>query len=394
MALYQYHALDHKGIKQTSSIEAQSEKEAKEKLRERGLMVSKISTKSQLASKNNLTGEALAAFTMQLSQLVNAGVPIYESLVTIEEQYRNEPFHRIILGLCDQIKGGTALSEAVKGYPGSFDKLFCSMIAAGEAAGALGMVLERLSTLISKQMKLKKDILTALIYPAVLGTFALLVIALLLGFVVPSIEGIFAGRQLNGFTECVLFLSHLFRDYWWAILLLTATTLLGSFWKLRTPSGKRWKEKTLLKLPLIRKLIIEASVARFSRTMATLQQGGLPLIDALRMSTEVMQNEVLEEEMKIAEARIIEGSSLSQQMSRSRYIPQMVGRMLAIGEDTGNSITMFQRIADMYEDSLEKTLTRITALVQPVILVIMGGIIGLVMLAILLPLTDISSFSL
>lgn len=393
MPLFQYQALDNKGHKQQGNIEAQNEKEAKEKLRDRHLMVTHISDKSRASSKQALKGDHLVAFTMQLAQLVNAGVPLYESLVAIEEQYQKEPFHPVILSLCEQVKGGVALSTAMKSYPDSFNKLYAAMVAAGEVAGALGMVLERLSLLIDKQLKLKKDIMTAMIYPGVLACFSLIVIVVLLGFVVPSIEGIFAGRKLNHFTEAVLFVSRFFRNYWWMMFLVTFSGIAALIWKLRTPDGKLMMERMMLKIPLIRRLVIEAAIARFSRTMATLQQGGLPMIESLRMSTEVLRNAVMEEEMKVVELRIIEGSSLSAQLSRSRYIPQMVSRMVAIGEDSGNSVVMFQKIADMYENSLEKSLTRITALVQPMILIIMGGIIGLVMLAILLPLTDLSSFS-
>ncbi len=393
MPLFQYQALDSKGHKHRGVIEAQSEREAKDKLRERGLMVAQMSAKAGISSKQNLTGENLLNFTMQLSQLVNAGVPLYESLTAIEEQYQREPFHRVLLSLCDQIKGGSSLSEAMKAYPESFDKLYCSMVAAGEAAGALGMILERLNQLLSKQMKLKKEIKTAMIYPCILATFSLLVIALLLGFVVPSIEGIFAGRQLNGFTRFVLGTSHLFRDNWWIIFPVVALTIGWSWYKLRTAKGKLWLERNILRVPVIKNLVIQASIARFSRTLATLQIGGLPLIESLRMSTEVIRNVAIEEEMHVAETKIMEGSSLSRELSHSRYVPMMVSRMVAIGEDSGNTVTMLQRIADMYEDSLEKTLTQAMALVQPVILIVMGGVIGLVMMAILLPLTDIASFS-
>lgn len=393
MPLFQYQALDIKGRKHRGVIEAQSDREAKERLRERGLMVSQISSKATTSSKQNLSGEHLVAFTLQLSLLVNAGVPLFESLTAIEEQYRHESFHRVILSLCDQIKGGTSLSDAMRTYPESFDRLYCAMVAAGEAAGALGMVLERLTQLLTRQMKLKKEITTALIYPCILASFSLLVIALLLGFVVPSIEGIFSGRQLNGFTRSVLAISHFFRENWLIYIPITAGLITWLVIKLRSPKGKIWLERNLIKVPLIRNLIIQASVARFTRTLATLQQGGLTLIESLRMSTEVIRNVAIEEEMKVAEAKIIEGSSLSIQLSRSRYIPAMVARMIAIGEDAGSTVVMLDKIADMYEESVEKSLSQILALVQPVILIFMGGVIGLVMMAILLPLTDLASFS-
>ena len=158
------------------------------------------------------------AFTVQLAQLLNAGIPLYESLIALEEQYRGEASHRVILSLCEQIKAGQSLSVAMGDFPDSFNKLYRSMVAAGESVGALDIVLDKLSQLLQKQNKLQKQIITAMIYPAILASFSFLIILMLLGFVVPSIEGIFADRQLNGFTEFILGVSRGFRSYWWIIL--------------------------------------------------------------------------------------------------------------------------------------------------------------------------------
>jgi general secretion pathway protein F len=394
MPLYNYQAIDALGKKRHGLLEAHSDREAKDKLRDQGLMVTKIETKVNISNKQNLRGDHLIAFTVQLSQLVSAGVPLYESLLAIEEQYRTEPFHRVILSLCEQIKAGTALSEAMGVFPGSFSKLYRAMIAAGESIGALDIVLEKLSQLLVRQSKLKKQITTAMIYPAILASFSFLIILLLLGFVVPSIEGIFADRQLNGFTQFILSLSHLFRDWWWFFLPLMGLTIAYLVYKIRSPVGKLWMQRNFLKVPLIRTLMIQTAMARFCRTMGTLQMGGLTMIESLRISREVMQNVVLEEEIKKAETKIIEGSSLSAELNRSKWIPPMISRMLAVGEDAGSTVTMLNKIAEMYEDELEKTLDRLMALAQPVILIVMGLVIGCVLLGIMLPLTDVSSFSL
>lgn len=393
MPLYQYQALDAKAKKRQGFIEAHNEREAKETLRQQGVMVTRISPKSGLSSKQKLKGDNLLAFTIQLSQMVNAGVPLYESLIAIEEQYRSESYHRIILSLCEQIKSGSSLSEAMGTFPDTFDRLYRAMITAGEASGTLDLVLEKLSQLLRKQMKLKKQIITSMIYPGILASFSLLIIILLLGFVVPSIEGIFEDRNLNTFTQLVISLSHFFRDFWWLYVPLMIGLVVGLIYKARSPAGKLWMEKTFLKLPVVKTLIIQTSLARFCRTMATLQMGGLTMIDSLRISREVMHNHVLEDDMKKAELKIIEGHSFSSELARAKWIPALVPRMLAVGEDSGNSTIMFHKIADMYEEELEKTLDRLMALSQPVILIVMGTIIGFVLMAILLPLTDISSFA-
>jgi general secretion pathway protein F len=392
MPLYQYQALDRQGRKLSGTTEGQTEKEIKDRLREQGLMVSKIGIKD-LSSTNSLKGTNLLTFTTQLAQLVSSGIPVYESLVAIEEQARKEKYHYILVSMCEQIKKGRTLSSAMGEHPASFDKLYCSMIAAGEAVGALDVVLEKLSFLLKRQIKLSKEITTAMIYPGILAVFAVAVIFAMLGFVVPSIKGIFADRPLNGWTQFVVGLSDLFVNYWWLLFTGLIGGIAFAVIKLRSPSGRLWIQQNVLKVPVLNILTIQIAVARFCRTMGTLQLGGLSMIDSLRIAQGVMGNVVLEKEIQAAEDKIVQGSSLSAQLSQSTLIPPMVSRMIAIGEESGNMANMLSKVADMYEEEVEKTLTRGLALVQPIILVVMGGIIGLVMIAILIPLTDLTSLT-
>lgn len=394
MPLFTYRAIDQKGKKKSGLIDAHSERDARLRLREQKVMVISLELKKGASSRENITGGQLHAFTVQLSQLVNAGVPIFESLIALEEQYRAEKFQRVLLSLCEQIKAGKSLSAAMGDFPGSFDHLYCSMIRAGESSGSLGVVLERLAELLAKRQKLRKEIMTAMIYPGILAGFCFVLIIVLLGFVVPMIEGIFQGRDLNAFTNFVMGLSHAFRKWWWVYLPVLLVLSLWAFLRLRTPDGVRWLERQLLKLPVVKTLMIQAAIARFSRTMSTLLKGGMTMIDSLTIARGVMQNATLEEEIRQAEAKIVEGSAFSKELSKSEWIPQMVTRMLAVGEDSGTIVVMLNKIADMYEENLEKTLDRLMALAQPVILIFMGFVIGAVLLAILLPLADMSSFAL
>ncbi len=391
MALYQYQAITSSGKKRKGVIEAQSERDAKDKLRGQGLMVAKIEIKENVSKRQNLTGDDLQAFTVQLSQLVSAGIPLYESLIAIEEQSRGEAYDRILLSICEQIKGGVSLSEAMSAYPVSFDRLYCSMVKAGESVGALGPVLEKLSIFLTKQNALKRQISTAMIYPAVLATFSLLVVVALLMFVIPSIEGLFEGRKLNSFTTFVISASHFLQNWWWVLLPTIAAIISGIFYYFRSPTGKAWVESHFIKLPIIGTLMKQAATARFCRTLGTLQQGGMTMIDAMRIARQVMGNVVLEKEIIDAEARIVEGSSLSTELQKSRWFPQMMVRMIKVGEESGNSVVMLNKIAEMYEAELEKTLDRALALVQPLILIFIGVVIGTILLAVLVPLTDVSS---
>lgn len=397
MPLFHYKSLSLQGRKQTGVIDAPSLKEAKEKLRSQGTIViaigSKQTDKSLFKKKVELSAQHLLNFTTQLSQLLSAAIPLYESLLSLEEQYRNEPFHPILASLCEQIKAGASLSSAMKNFPNSFDQLYCAMVAAGESIGALDKTLNRLTELLAKQQKLRKQIITAMIYPAVLGSFSLLVIFLLLTFAIPSIEAIFAEREVNGFTHLVILTSHLLTGYWHMYLPLIGGTCHLSLLFLRSGWGRAFKHRLALKLPLIKKVILQSSLARFSRTLGTLQQGGVSIIDALQISRKVMKNPILERIFEKAEEKIIEGSSLATELRRSPLLPPLISRMLAIGEESGDSALMLNKVAELYEDEVEKTLTRLTALAQPAILLIMGAVVGIIMLAILLPLTDISSFT-
>lgn len=393
MAVYHYQSLDEKGKKRKGFVEASNEREAKQKLREQGILVVSLTTGETVRKNQQMNLEQLLNFTTMLSQLVSAGIPLFESLLAIEEQLRGEPYHRIILSLTEQVKSGTPLTDAMKSFPESFNRLYTSMVGAGEASGALDIVLQRLHQFLTRQARLRKQIANALIYPAILATFALAVIVLLMGFVVPSIEGVFEGRQLNTYTEIVLGISHFLRNYWWILVPVLVAFAGGIFYFLRLPQGKIWIERKLMKTPLVKDLMVQAALVRFARTISTLQEGGLPLVEALALSREVMHNVVLEEEVLRAEKKILEGGSLSAEFKRSRHIPLMATRMMAVGEDSGRLSEMLAQIAGLYEENLEKTIERIMTLLQPAILIIMGLLIGMVLLAILLPMTDISAFA-
>lgn len=393
MPLFAYQALNVQGKKIKGTLEAENSREAKEKLREQGLMVSLLTLSSGISRKQNLYGDSLVTFTMQLGQLISGGIPLYESLMAMEDQFRSEPGHRVILSICEQIKRGKSLSAAMADFPGSFDQQYRAMIISGESVGDLSACLTRLSELLKKQSALQKKLVTSAIYPVILMSFSVLILSLLVGFVVPSIEGVFEGRELNTLTNIVIGTSHFFRSWWWIVIPLIIAAIAGVVYQLKTPAGKLWRQRMALKVPLIKTLTIQASVARFSRTMGTLQEGGVPMIESIRIGREVMHNCVLEEEMLRAEKRIIEGTSLSKELSRSLYMPKLVIKMVAVGEETGNMGAMLHRVADFYEAELEKNLDRMMALSQPAILLLMGALIGLILMAVFLPLTDMQSFT-
>ncbi len=375
MPLYAYHHL-HNKRKRRGVIDAHSEEEAKAKLHSQGFLITELALDRKRFGRA-LSGTALLNFTLQFKQLIEAGLPIFESLKCLEEQAP------IVGGLCEEIREGKSLSYAMGCYPGSFDPLYCAMIGAGEASGNLLGVLERLGILLERRLKLRRQLITALTYPAVIAAFCLLVVFILLAFAIPSIENLFEGRQLGTITSCVLFFSH----YWWLYLLLLSGAIVAIIAIFRT------SKELPLKIPLLKTLIIQTEIARFSRTLATLLRGGLNMIDSLRLARQVIKNEQIERLVATAEERIIQGSLLSIELGRSPLIPSLVIQMLRVGEESGEVIPMLDRIADTYEVEVEKTLTRLTTLAQPAILIVMGGIIGIIMLAVILPLTDMSALT-
>jgi general secretion pathway protein F len=397
MGLFLYKAIDGRGKKLTGKIQAESYEEAKRELISKGISLVKLTPLSFFSDffkkkQAELTPSSRILLTTQLAGLLSAGLPIYESLVSLEEQYKSEKFHHILVQLGSQIREGNSLSQAMAQYPKSFPPLYISMVHAGEQVGLLGQTLEKLAHLLQKQEKMKKQLLTAMLYPSILTIFSLGLVLLLLVFVVPSLETLFEGRDVHPFTRAVFGFSHFFCHYWHLLLLTLIGAIGGLVYLFKQPAWKRKWHQTLLKLPGIRSLVIKASIARFSRTMGTLLDGGVTIIKALQTARNVMRQPILEEVIEEAEKNIIEGSLLSKELARSPHIPPLVTRLIAVSEESGQSAQMHQKIADLFEEDVEKILTRLTTLAQPVILLIIGFVVGFIMLAILLPLTDVSSF--
>ena len=392
MPLFRYKALAETGRKVSGVIDADSQTVAKERLRKQKVMVTAINLLKDNKQEIGLDRTLLLSFTKELGQLLRAGLPVYESLLTLEEKYRRHKSHSLFLDLCDRLKSGSSLSAALRQYPKTFDEIYLSMVSTAEQSGSLAQIFDQLSTLINKQQKLRKQLISALIYPAFLGTFCFIVIFSLLLFVVPSMRDLFEGRPLHPITHIVLALSTFVNKAW--PFLLFGTLLLGvsAFTFFRHPQGRLLVEKGLLKLPLVKTLMIQAALIRFCRSLSVLLLGGVPLITSLSLSRKVMKQALLEEVIEKAEKRIGEGKKLSDELKSSPLIPSLVTRMLSLAEETGKMVPMLQNIADIYDEEMEAHLTQMTALLQPMILLLLGGIVGLILLSVLLPLTDVSSF--
>ena len=323
-----------------------------------------------------------------LGQLLRSGIPLFESLVIIEEKYHNHRFHPLMMDLCDGLKMGMSLSELLRKYPQSFDPVYVSMVHAGEQTASLPTIFDELCGLLQRQQKLKKQLFSAAAYPLFLGSFCGVVFFSLLLFVIPSLKNLFDGRALHPITRFVFAASDLtlahgleFAGGLLAILILLVIAL-------RNPALRQKLDGWMLKVPFVGEFLREAALIRFCRTSSLLLSGGLPILPTLQLSRHVMKNKLLEEVMARAAQKVSEGRPLSEEL---KAFPSMVSRMLAIAEETGKTAFMLQSIANICEENLEKRLQQFTAFLQPVLLLLLGLIVGIVLLSILIPMTDVGS---
>jgi general secretion pathway protein F/type IV pilus assembly protein PilC len=391
MALYRYQALSGAGKKISGVIDADSLLSAKEKLRKEQILVVDLDLFQEKKKEIKIPFPFLLDFTRMLGQLLRAGIPLFESLVIIEEKYHHHRFHPLLMDLCDALKSGLSLSEALRRYPRSFDPIYVAMVHAGEQTASLSTVFEELCGLLQRQQKLKKQLFSAAAYPLFLGSFCVLVFLALLLFVIPSMKNLFEGRALHPITRFVFGASDFVsaQGLFLAIGVVLFMTLIAV--ALRHPGFRQKLDAVILKLPFIGEFLREAATIRFCRTSSLLLSGGLPILQTLQLSRHVMKNRQLEEVIANAQQKVSEGKSLSQELKASPLIPSIVPRMLAIAEETGKTAFMLQNIANICEENLEKRLQQFTAFLQPALLLLLGLIVGLVLLSILIPMTDVGS---
>lgn len=393
MALFRYKALDERGKNVRGAIDAESLQEAKLKLVRRQILVVEVLPLEEKRKKGSLPRSELLSLTRELSRLLEAGLPLYESLTSLEEKYRKAKMHELLLDLSDQIRSGRPFSEALSRHPGSFDLLYRSMISNAERSGGLFKALQELSSLIDRELKLRKQLIGALLYPALLGAFCLTVLLVLLFGVVPSLFDLFEGKELHSFTRFVFACSRFAISAKWTLAAGVGLLAAASVWMAVSDRGKIWMRRLILCVPVVRDLSSKIAFARFFRGTATLLDGGLPALAAMHQAEKMLRHPGIERSMKLALQQIEEGETLQEALTAKPYIPPLVPRMLGIAQAGGNLASMMNQIASIYEEDLEKSFARITALIQPILLLVLGAMVGFVLLSVLLPLTDVSSFA-
>lgn len=392
MPIYEYLLVENSGKTSKKTLSAESLEEAKLKLRRQRLYIAKIYPLERKQTKTRISLLLQVDFTRQLAQLLHSGLPLFESLLVFEEKMRNHKFHFLFLDLCDRVKQGSKLSAALAQYPSSFDQIYCSMVASAEETGKLSEVFKDLALQIAREHKVRKKISSALVYPAFLGSFCLVIVFAMFFFLIPSIKDLFEGKQLHPLTQFVVRTSDLLRSYGWLIALGFLVKGLAASLFFSTKQGKEFTQKVFLRLPLAKGFITSSVLFRFTKSMAGLLKSGVPLVFALQLSKEIVHHVEFEKAIEKALSGMIKGGKLSSEFESEKCIPKLMVRMISTAEKSASLDQIFSHLADMYQEELEKKVEQLLQLLQPVLILFLGLIVGFVVLSIMLPLTDVSSF--
>ncbi|HEY2406497.1 MAG TPA: type II secretion system inner membrane protein GspF [Polyangiaceae bacterium] len=334
----------------------------------------------------------VAVMTRQLATLVRAGVPLVDSIAALTEQVEKEQLVRVLTAVREALNEGTSFAKSLEVHPGVFPTLYINMVAAGEASGTLEAVLERLADFMEGQARLRGKVTGALAYPIMMMIVGTLMVSVLMVAVVPKVTSIFEnlGHALPWYTQLLIFVSSIFANYWWAMILVIGGGITWfRRWK-RTPEGKlRW-DTIRLAFPIFGRLTLLVSVARFSRTLATLLSSGVQLLQAMEIGRAVLENERLESVVSEAIGSIRGGESIAEPLKRSKRFPPMVTHMIAVGEKTGQLEQMLENVSRAYEADVEVKVIALTSMLEPLMIVLLGGIVGFIAMAILMPLIQMN----
>ncbi len=393
MPVYLWVAETRKGRKLKGEIEAADERIAMTQLRRRNLTVKKLKPKPKDLFEDvsflqpKVTKKDIVIFTRQFSTMIDAGLPLVQGLSILADQTENKTFRGILKQISKDVEGGSTLAEAMKKHPKIFDDLFVNLVAAGEVGGILDTIMRRLATFIEKAEKLKSQIKGALTYPIVVVAIAIIVIAVILIFVIPVFEDMFAsfGKALPAPTQLVVNMSRFMKgNVHWVILGMIAVGF--AFKKYRgTKNGRRVTDSAALRLPVFGDLLKKTAVARFTRTLGTMIASGVPILDSLEIVAKTSGNVILEEIIYEVRSSIAEGQTIAEPLSENDIFPGMVIQMIAVGEATGALDTMLEKIADFYDEEVDAAVAALTSMLEPLLMLFLGGSIGGLVVAMYLP---------
>ncbi len=395
MATYAFKALDLSGASAKGEMEAGDKQAVAAQLRSKGLIVIDIEEQTPasagdlLARFRKVKSDDLVIATRQLSTMVNSGMSLLRSLYVIEEQTESDKLREIWIDVRKDVEAGLSLSDSLAKHPDVFNDLYVAMVQAGESGGILDSTLVRVATQLEKDAALRRQIKAAMIYPCMIGGFAFIVLFALVAFLVPVFEAIFKdfGGDLPAITKFTVWLSHMFTQRWYVMF----GTFFGVSWLFRkwksTERGRMQWDRLKLKFPMkIGTIVQKVALARFSRTFSGLIAAGVPMLEAIEITGKTSGNKVVEKAMDEVRESVKKGGSLTEPMTRvPEAFPVMVTQMIGVGEETGALEIMMTKVADFYEEQVEAAVKALTSILEPVMIVIVGGIVGFIVIAMYLP---------
>ncbi|MEM0967446.1 MAG: type II secretion system F family protein [Verrucomicrobiota bacterium] len=408
MPQFSYKAIDGNGKERRGNVSAASAADANNQLTGMGLMPTEVveaqgkgkkGSKATAGSKKKaglfgrVNSEELTLFTRQLATLLRSGVPLLRALDVMERQEKNPKLAGIISSLAENVRAGNSFSDGLTQFPKIFDKLYVNMVRAGEAGGVLETVLDRLAGFMEKSLRLKKKVKSAMIYPSVVVFVAIVIVVLLMVVVVPKFEQIFQemlrGAALPGVTQIVIGTSRFIQDNLWVVLGGLAVLIVLFRVLVKTSAGGRAKDLFVYKLPKIGDLLGKANIARFTRTFGTLLSSGVPILDALVITREIVSNRYFSDAIGRIHDQVRDGESVAAPMSNEKVFPTMVTSMVEVGEETGELDEMLTRVADNYDEDVDNAVNGITSIIEPVMIVFLAVVVGFIVIALFMPIIKI-----
>lgn len=379
-----------------NTVEAISEQAAIAALLNRNLLVVEI--REKLAKRGQTKGGKvqladLVVFTRQLATMIDAGIAIVQSLQALAEQTPNKVMRDTVKDICSRVEAGESLSEALIRHPKSFNRLYVSMVSAGEKGGLLSEILARLATYLENTQRLTKKVKMALMYPTVVTLVAIGITIFLLVKVIPTFKEVYSGmgKQLPGPTQFLIGLSEILQHDFLVLIGLLGAAVWGWFYFIKTPQGREFWDTQRIKLPVFGPIAHKICLARFTRTLSSLVRSGVPILEVLQIVSSTVGNVVMEKAIKAAAADIERGEGISSALGKHPVFPTMIIRMLSAGEQTGNIDSMLERVADFLDEEIESTLSGLMSLIEPMLIVFLGVVIGGMVICMFLPIFNLAN---
>jgi type IV pilus assembly protein PilC len=397
MAEWAWEARARTGEVRKGVMDADTAEAVQSRLRAQNLNPVKVRRKLgalNLSLGSPVSEKELVVFIRQFATMIDAGLPLVQCLDILASQGDNKAFNTILRDIKGTVEQGATFSDALRRHPKVFDELFVNLVAAGEMGGILDTILNRLAVYIEKRVKLRRQVKSALVYPVAVVCIAVGVLVVLLAYVIPTFEAMFAdfgGKDtLPALTQLVIGISNGFLDtvHW---IILAAAAAAGAFtFTYRNPTGKRFFHRLLLVMPVLGPVMTKIAVARFTRTMGTLLASGVPILDSMSIVSKSAGNVIIEQAVQQTAGRVREGSTVAEPLMETRVFPPMVVQMIGVGEQTGALDQMLNKIADFYEEEVDVAVSGLTSLIEPVMMVGIGGMVGFMLIAMYLPIFEIA----